>query len=251
MHDVSINRRCELVSDTGQDVASVAQNARYFDTNKQYADDVGSLDTYRKIREAIDREISGARNLLDVGNGGVFDYDTDLAERIVGVDLFLDGAPSSLSENIVLRRGDALALDEPSEAYDRVLEISVFHHLIGADVDSTLLNIARAVAEAHRVLQPGGRLVVMESCVSTRAFMVERRLFGALRLLARTPAMRHPATLQFPSATIADLIRSRFGEVVVTPIPVGRWIIQFGLRWPSVLTPARPYLFTATRTRSG
>lgn len=236
------------MSDTGQDGASVAQNARYFDTNEHYAKRVGSLDTYKKIRDAIDREITGTRRLLDIGNGGVFDYDTDLAEQIIGVDLFLDGTPSPRGENIVLRRGDALALDEPAEAYDRVLEISVFHHLVGTDVDSTLVNIRRAVDEAHRVLEPGGRFVVMESCVSARAFMVERRLFGALRQLARTPAMSHPATLQFPAATIAEVIRSRFGDVALAPIPVGRWIIQFGLRCPTALTPARPYLFTATRT---
>jgi SAM-dependent methyltransferase len=237
------------VSDTGQDVASVAKNARYFDTNKRYGERVGSLDTYKHIRDAIDRQIVGARRLLDVGNGGVFDYDTDLAEQIVGVDLFLDGTPSPLGKNVVLRRGDALALDEPAGTYDRVLEISVLHHLVGADPDSTLVNIRRAVGEAHRVLVPGGRLVVMESCVSARAFMVERRLFGALRQLARTPAMSHPATLQFPAATIAEVIRVRFGDVAVAPIPVGRWIIQFGLRFPTVLTSARPYLFTATRTQ--
>jgi hypothetical protein len=59
--------------------------------------------------------------------------------------------------------------------------------------------------------------------------------------------MSHPATLQFPPEKIAESIRERFGEVAVTPIPVGRWIIQFGLPWPTVLTPARPYLLTATR----
>jgi hypothetical protein len=59
--------------------------------------------------------------------------------------------------------------------------------------------------------------------------------------------MNHPATLQFPPDTIAEIIRTRFGNVTVTPIPVGRWIIQFGLRWPTALTPARPFLFTATR----
>jgi SAM-dependent methyltransferase len=233
---------------TGQDIASVAKNARYFDANKHYAEHVGSLDTYKRIREAIDPEIAGARRLLDVGNGGVFDYDTDLVEQIVGVDLFLDGTPSSPGENVVLRRGDALALDERDGTYDRVLEISVFHHLIGTDVRSTLENVRRAVDEAYRVLEPGGRLVVMESCVSKRAFAVERRLFGALRQLARTPVMRHPATLQFPPATIAEVIRGRFDNVAVAAIPVGRWIIQFGLRWPTALTPARPYLFTATRT---
>ncbi len=61
-------------------------------------------------RSAVDREIAGARRLLDVGNGGVFDYDTRLAERVVGVDLFLDGSPPHLADHITLRRGDALAL---------------------------------------------------------------------------------------------------------------------------------------------
>jgi SAM-dependent methyltransferase len=237
------------MSDTGQDAASATKNASYFDANSRYTEHIGSLDTYKNIRDAIDREIDGAELLLDVGNGGVFDYDTTLVQSIVGVDLFLDGTPDSMDENIVLRRGDALALEEPAETYDRVLEISVFHHLIGADVDSTLQNVRRAIEEAHRVLRPGGRFVVMESCVSKHAFSVERRLFSALRLLARTPMMSHPATLQFPASTIAEAIGEGFGEVTVAPIPAGRWILQFGLRWPTVLTPARPYLFIATRPR--
>lgn len=231
----------------GQDLASVAKNASYFDANRQYAQRVGALDTYRNVRRAVDREIAGARLLLDVGNGGVFDYDTALAERIVGVDLFLDGTPPRVPENVLLRRGDALALEEPAGAYDCVLEVSVFHHLIGVDAQSTLRNIERAVAEAHRVLAPGGRLVVVESCLSARAYALERRLFGALRLLARTPLMRHPATLQFPPSTIAEIIRARFGQVIVAPIPVGRWILQFGVRWPTALTPARLHIFTAHR----
>jgi hypothetical protein len=60
--------------------------------------------------------------------------------------------------------------------------------------------------------------------------------------------MRHPATLQVPPEMIGGMIAERFGNVVVTPIPVGRWILQFGRRWPTALTPARPYLFTAERT---
>jgi SAM-dependent methyltransferase len=232
---------------TGQDPASIAKNASFFNENKRYARRVSSLETYRQISRAINGEIVGARRLLDVGNGGVFDYDTSLAKEIVGVDLFLDGTPPQFDDHITLRRGNALALEEPDGAYDRVLEVSVFHHLVGRDVDSTLANIHRAIDEAYRVLEPGGRLIVMESCVSARAFSVEQRLFGALKRLAQTPLMSHPATLQFPPEKIAESIRERFGEVAVTPIPVGRWIIQFGLPWPTVLTPARPYLLTATR----
>jgi SAM-dependent methyltransferase len=231
----------------GQDLANAAKNAGFFHGNERYAGRVDSLDTYRNVRRAIDREIAGTRRLLDVGNGGVFDYDTRLAGRVVGVDLFLEGTPPHLADHITLRCGDALALNEREEAYDTVLEVFLLHHLVGVDTNSTLANIRQALAEAHRVLEPGGRLVVVESCVSARAFAIERRLFGALRGLARTPLVSHPATLQFPSAIIAGLIRDRFANASIQPIAVGRWILQFGVRWPIALTPARPYLFTATR----
>jgi SAM-dependent methyltransferase len=235
------------LTESGQDAASAKQNASFFDGNRIYADRVASMRTYRNIRQAVDREIVGSELLLDVGNGGVFDYDTTLAKSIVGVDLFLDGTPPGLPDNIELRRGDALALQEPDATFDRVLEISVFHHLVGLDVSSTLENIRRAVAQTHRVLGPEGRLVVMESCVSPRAFRVEKRLFSALRLLTRTPLLSHPAVLQFTPETIAAVIEEQFGSVRVDPIPVGRWIVQFGFRWPAALTPARPYLFVATK----
>src|SRR5271170_4225960 len=90
-----------------QDAASVTMNASFFDGNERYEQRVGSLETYRHIRDAIDREIVGVGRLLDVGNGGVFDYDTRLAQEIVGVDLFLDEPPAGLDRNITLRRGDA------------------------------------------------------------------------------------------------------------------------------------------------
>jgi SAM-dependent methyltransferase len=231
----------------GQDAASVTKNAKFFEDNKHFAQLIDSIDTYLHIGRALDREIAGARRLLDVGNGGVFAYDTRLAERIVCVDLFLDSKSPSPADHITHRRGDALALEESDAAYDVVLESGLFHHLVGTDADSTLANIRLAVAEAYRVLEPSGRLVVMESCISARAFSVERRLFRGLRFLGQTPIMRHPATLQFPSATIAEVIRERFGTVTVAPIPVGLWTNQFNLRWPSALTPSRPYLFTAKR----
>jgi SAM-dependent methyltransferase len=236
-----------MTKGVGQDPISVNDNAAFFDANERYARLVGSLDTYRAIRLVLNRELKGVRRLLDVGNGGVFDYDLGLVEQVVAVDLFLDGAGAGKHGHVTFRFGDALALEEPDADYDLVLQNQLFHHLVGTDVDSTMANIHQAVREAHRVLESDGRLVVIESCVPASAFAIERRLFGGLRWLAQTPLMSHPATLQFPPETIAELIRDRFGNVTVTQIPLGRWVLHFGLRWPAVLTPARLYRFTAVR----
>lgn len=229
-----------------QDTVSVEKNKSFFADNAAYARNVERHTTYRNIRREVDGAITGTRRLLDVGNGGVFDYDTSLASEIVGVDLFLDElATSDLPGNVTLRRGDALSLDEADARYDCVLFVLVLHHLVSSDVHGSLENIRCAVAEARRVLEPGGRLIVVESCVSPRAFAVERRLFRALRLVASTRFMDHPPTLQLPSRMIAELLRERFDDVRVKRIPVGRIVMQFGRRWPTALTPARPYLFTA------
>ena len=67
----------------GQDVNTAEQNAEFF-AREKHARDVAALDTYRHIREAVTEEIAGAELLLDVGNGGVFDYDTETVRRIVG-----------------------------------------------------------------------------------------------------------------------------------------------------------------------
>jgi SAM-dependent methyltransferase len=228
-----------------QDARSAEQNKSWFAGNAKYASDVQELKTYRNIRLAVNGAIKGTHRLLDVGNGGVFDYDTQLVDELVGVDLFLGETSVEVPPNVTLRRGDALALSEPDDAYDGVLLNSVLHHLVSTDVDGTVENMRRAIAEARRVLEPGGRLVLAESCVSSRAFAVERRLFKALRIVTSIGLISHPPTLQLTPAAIVGLLRESFDVVEVAPIPVGRIILQFGWRWPTALTPARPYLFTA------
>jgi SAM-dependent methyltransferase len=228
-----------------QDALSVEMNRSFFKGNAKYASNVEGLTTYRNIRAAVNRAIAGTRRLLDVGNGGVFDYDTELAAEIVAVDLFLDETPPDVPANVTVRRGDALALEEPDGSYDGVVLVLVLHHLVSTDIDRTVENMRQAILEARRVLEPGGRLVLVESCVSAKAFAVERRLFKLLRVVTSTRLMSHPPTLQLTAAAIERMLRESFADVHLSPIPVGRMLLQFGRRWPTALTPARPYLFTA------
>jgi SAM-dependent methyltransferase len=233
---------------SGQDATSAKQNAEFFAGSK-HARDVAELDTYRLIREAITRELSGTRRLLDVGNGGVFDYDTTQIEEIIAVDLFLDRMPpSQFPSNVTPRNGDALALDEPSGTYDVVLEALLYHHLVGTRARDSIANVRITISEAARVLRPGGRLVVAESCVPRWFYGVEKALFRPLVALASTPLLGgHPAVLQLPFGLLQELVSERLQIERAYRVPRGRWTTQFGRRWPTMLTPAYAVLIVARK----
>lgn len=228
-----------------QDNVSVKKNKLFFAKNEAYAARVGGLATYQNIRNVIDRGIRGHARVIDIGNGGVFDYDTSLVDQVVGVDLFLGDVDLDVPPNVVLQEGDALDLKQEDASFDCGLCVFLLHHLVGEDVTATVENISRSIREARRVIAPGGKLVVVESCVSQRAFAVERKLYPALRRLAGTRVMKHPPTLQLTPDLIARLLAAEFTIVDVQRIPVGAFVLQFGHRWPSVMTPARPYVFSA------
>ena len=222
------------------------QNEEFFAENATYAERVASLGTYRIIREAIERELRGTKRLLDIGNGGVFDYDTAVAEQIVAVDLFLDETfADRMPPNVTPVRGDALDLPELGREFDAVLYALVFHHLTGTTSGAVVDNVRTTLAEAARVLAPGGRLVAVESCVPRWFYAFERVAFRGLAALARTQRMRHPATLQLPISLLAELVAERFDVERVEKLRMGFWVLQFGRRWPSFLTPAHPFLVVA------
>jgi SAM-dependent methyltransferase len=231
-----------------QDATSAEQNAEFFARDK-HGRDAAELDTYRNIREALTREVAGTKLLLDVGNGGVFEYDTTRVERIVAVDLFLDSLPAShFPPNVTARQGDALSLDEPDAEYEAVLEALLYHHLVGTRASDSIANIRRAIAEAERVLRPGGRLVVAESCVPAWFYRFEKVMFRPLSALARTRLLGgHPAVLQIPFPLLRELVGERFEIERAYRIEMGRWLTQFGRRWPTALTPARAVMVVARK----
>jgi SAM-dependent methyltransferase len=233
---------------SGQDATSAEQNAKFF-AREKHGRDAAELDTYRLIREAITAEVAGTRRLLDVGNGGVFEYDTATVGEIVAVDLFLDQLPADhFPPNVTPRKGDALALEEPEDSYDVVLEALLYHHLVGARPRDSLDNIRRGIAEATRVLRPGGRLVVAESCVPRWFYAFERLMFRALGAAARARMLGgHPAVLQVPFDLLQALVAERLEVERAFRIPTGRWTTQFGRRWPTALTPARAVMVVARK----
>ena len=229
---------------------SLKANGSFFrDRLTEYRQSIEELETYANIHTSINEAIAGAGRLIDIGNGGACDYDTRLVREITAVDLFFDEMPPDYRqpENVTLKTGSALDLPEPDQSYDCAVMAMLIHHLVGKSVNESLENLRRALREAHRVVRPGGRIVVAESCVGPWFYRFERLVFP-LASPAINALMDHPATIQYtPQMLRAEIEQAFEGPVEMEEIPRGRWLMHYGYKFPCALSPARPFRFCTTR----
>jgi SAM-dependent methyltransferase len=230
----------------GQADDSVARNRDFF-ARETYGRNADRLDSHGAIRSILTSELAGSGNVLDVGNGGVFEYDPAVVESVTAVDLFLDEESGAATPpNVVFRTGDALSLTEEPGSFDVVVQAFLYHHLTGVRAADSIENVRKAISEAARVLKPSGRLVVAESCIPSSLYGLEKLLYQPLRALSASRLLGgHPATLQLPVGTLRKLLEEQLLVDRVVPIPLGRWVTQFGRRWPTALTPVRAYMIVA------
>lgn len=232
---------------SGQARETAEQNAEFF-ARDTYARQVDELDSYKLIRATFNRELAGTNRLLDVGNGGVFEYDLAVADEIVAVDLFFDDGAADTHPNVTFRRGDALALREQPESFDVAIHAYLYHHLTGVRGRDSLANVRTALAEARRMLMPGGKLVIGESCVPMWFYWVEQTVYPLHRAIARSKLLGgHPATMHLPVSVLESLVAEQFEVERSEKIELGRWLSQFGRRWPTALTPVSSRLIIARK----
>jgi ubiquinone/menaquinone biosynthesis C-methylase UbiE len=217
--------------------ATIATNSAWFKDNDHYAESQVRLECYRHIQRMVEREVRGSDHLLDIGNGGFFNYDTAIAGHVTAVDLFLEDGPGP-TPNSSFRAGSFLDLPFPDGSFDCVLQQNVLHHVTGRKVSENFANMRRCVSEMFRVLRPGGKAVVVESTVGPLFNLFERLVYRPFLWIKRGG---HPVTFQYTArqllaaATDAGLELEEFSWV-----PRGMFILQFGYIWPCALTPASP-----------
>jgi SAM-dependent methyltransferase len=217
--------------------ATVATNIQWFHENDQYQQSQAGLECYQHIKRIVEREVRGVKQLLDVGNGGFFNYDTGLAEHVTAVDLFLNDGPGPFP-NTAFRQGSFLDLPFADAAFDCVLQQNVLHHITGRSVSENHANLRRCLEEMYRCLRPGGKAVLIESTVGPLFYLFERVAFRPALFLKR---WGHPVTFQFTARQIIRCgLECGFEVEEFTYVPRGRSLLLMGYKWPSCLTPARP-----------
>ena len=231
-------------SNSNQTNKSIDKNISFFRENLQaYGKDVQELDTYVAIRAFTSEAIKGIDRLLDIGNGGVFDYDVDQVRHIVALDLFLDDIDtSSYPSHIIFKTGSALDIPEPDKSFDGAIQVMLLHHIVGNTVTESRNNVNTAIREAMRILKPGGKLIIVESCVPKWFYAFEKLIFPLASRIINL-IIPHPITLQYPISLIKDIASDYSINIKVVRIPKGQVVLQYGFKFPSILTPINPFIF--------
>lgn len=228
--------------------ATVDTNAKWFADNDQYIENQSKLECYRHMKRAVEREVRGSERLLDIGNGGFFNFDTAHAGHVTAVDLFLKDGPGP-TPNSTFKNGSFLELPFPDASFDCVIQQNVLHHVTGRSVRENFANMEKCLREMYRVCEPGGKAVLLESTVSRWFNLFEQVVYRPVLWIKRSG---HPATFQYTAnQLLKTALDCGFELEEFAWVPRGRWLLQFGVVWPAALTPAVPVKLVFRRPRSG
>ena len=217
---------------------SIKKNMGFFADNPVYKKHLHRLQAYKNCSAVINQTISaGMEEMLDIGNGGIINYDTSKIKDIVALDLFFDKGQAPECPNLKFKKGSALNIPFEDKRFDMVLMQNLLHYIIGKSVSESKRLLSRVLAESHRVLRPGGRLLIIESTVPAWFFLIEKMVFPLLGCLK---PLNHPPVFQYTRKHIREAAETEgFSLFEDANIPKGTHVIQFGIKFPSALTPIR------------
>ena len=223
------------------------KNVEFFANNKNYQENVSTIDTYQILFDKITQNLVDIKKLLDVGHGGSFDYDTSKVKEIVGLDLDHMIDIKSLPKNIKLEVGSALDIPSKLRDFDAVLFVMLIHHLIGQNIKENLLNLDKCIGESRKALSENGKLIIVESCVPNWFYFIEKLLFKPTSYLIYK-FLKHPPAFQYTKEIIIQsLERNNFKSIEYKKIKQGKFILQYGFKFPTFLTPVQTIIFTAIK----
>lgn len=158
----------------------------YFDTRHEAMSSVTATEGIRRLcydRQAalVETLVRPGMTALDVGCGPSLPYRADRS-YVIGLDPSAEtiAANTDVDDRIV---GTAEVIPLPDRSVDLVVAFYSLHHMTGRTSRETYLTRSRALWEMHRVLRPGGDLLVFEMVPHSWAATLQRLLWPVAKRL--------------------------------------------------------------------
>jgi SAM-dependent methyltransferase len=211
---------------------------------------------YARARQEIEPAIRG-KVVLDVGNGGHFPYDTEIADKVIALDISPAMLEHVKNPKILKQLGNATDLkDFQDESLDVILYVFSIHHMNDANVEKSCRTLDRVLYSAHRILKNGGALIIVEPTLHPTLFFLEKVLFHATKWFFS--AFKVSMIFFYSKDFLSNRILRQFGgkddHFSVIPLPIEGFVDPLGgsfpglIRIPGWLSPTRYFLFYCTKT---
>lgn len=219
----------------------------YFESFKDdYADEITAIqpEFYANSAKHINEQLvmlkeKGDLRVLDIGNGGVINYDRSLIDKLVCADLSVsDKAVSKYAgdDTICFEQGNMLDLKYDDDSFDAVIVQAVIHHLAGKRMKITESNVERGIRECLRVCKPGGRLLIVESTVSRWFDCLERAFYPLMQFFFSI--VRFDSVYQYSGDRLNRKISALGCNVEeYCEVPLDKYIWLLRKKIPSRITP--------------
>lgn len=191
-----------------------------------------SEELYRNIAVQLNRILSG--NVVDIGNGGIINYEIQNIEKLICIDLIFKEKKVS-DKKIDFVYGDFYQIDLPFKV-DHVLTQFLLHHLTDE------INLQETIMKINRKLHDRGSFIVVEIVVPGWVELLQNvfknTLFFSLRLMGR------PAVRFFSERSLMRLLsESEFKHIDMKRISMGKRVSAAPVLFPKLRIPGRLYPF--------
>lgn len=124
------------------------------------------------------------KEIIDIGNGGVFAYDYKLAKRVTAMDISPRMLETITDPQINKIVGDARSMDGiPDNSLDVIIINQVLHHVNGDDFQETSAFQDQIIRKCGEKLRARGEIVILEPVLGQPAFRLEKSMFRFMKFL--------------------------------------------------------------------
>ena len=202
---------------------------------------------YRQAEALINARIQD-RHVVDVGNGGIFNYDVSKTKSVAAMDLYpLPQAENLKNVTYYVGRSDRLPLEPAS--HDVVIWQNIMHHMVEDSAGTPLPLLKASLQDARRVLKPDGEIIIIETYCSPFLFWLQGVMFPLTYLVLNW--IRHPLVRLLSRQKVTELLEQNGFEVLEqTEIQKDKYMILLGVPVPTRWLPLKIFYLRARLVNS-
>lgn len=214
---------------------------RHYET---YAEEILSIqpEFYKNSAAFINEGLNECSSVLDIGNGGVINYNYEHLSKLDCVDIVLN--PNAIEKyskdkQISFFKSNILDLQEIKDGtYDAVVIQAVIHHLAGLSKSKTDENVKKALSSCSRVLKPNGKILIIESVVVRPFEILELVVYPLMQLFFKI--CKFDTVFQFSDKSLCKFVELLGYKITnCAPVNLDKFVWLMGRKVPTVLTPCR------------